>query len=120
MKARLTQRNVLLETGSVLSLDDAQGWRLSCQRGRLWVTVEGSGQEVTLSQGRSVTIEGDGRVVVEADGTSVLTLCGLRERPRSGVGRVLGRAYRAYARFGSAVAPATGCSAASRVKVAVM
>lgn len=75
MKARLTQRNVLLETGSVLALDDAQGWQLSCQRGRLWITVEGSAQEVTLSQGRGVTIEGDGRVVVEADGASVLTLC---------------------------------------------
>lgn len=96
MKARLTQRNVLLETGSVLSLDDAQGWKLSCQRGRLWVTVEGSAQEVTLSSGRSINIKGNGRVVVEAYGASALTLCARAEHSRSSIGRVLDFVARLY------------------------
>ena len=55
-----------LQPGQVLSLDDAQGARISARSGTVWVTEEGEPDDVILAAGEAVVVGRGGRTVVQA------------------------------------------------------
>lgn len=57
---------VALETGQVLSLDDARGMRIRAKAGTVWVTEEGDLDDHIVDAGEARVIAHDGRTVVQA------------------------------------------------------
>ena len=66
MELRLEAPVLALETGQVLSLDDAVGTRISARTGTVWVTFENSASDLILGPGESHTVARDGRTVLQA------------------------------------------------------
>lgn len=50
----------------LLALDRARGLLLTCQSGELWITRDGSAEDLILAAGQSWRVEGDGELVVSA------------------------------------------------------
>ena len=55
-----------LETGQVLTLDDAAGKRIHAAIGTVWVTEEDQREDHIVAMGDSLLVEKDGRTVVQA------------------------------------------------------
>jgi hypothetical protein len=55
-----------LDSGQVVTLDDAAGTRILARLGTLWVTEEGSVKDHILGPGEALTVSHDGRTVVQA------------------------------------------------------
>ena len=57
---------VALETGQVISLDDAWGVRIRAQAGTVWVTEEGDIDDHIVGPGDARVVAHGGRTVVQA------------------------------------------------------
>lgn len=55
-----------LETGEVVTLDDAAGRRISAKQGLLWITEEGSRSDHIIAPGDAHIVRHAGRTVVQA------------------------------------------------------
>ena len=77
MTHALYQPFVALETGEVLSLDDARGLRIRPKAGTVWVTEEGDLNDHIIGPGDSLVIAHDGRTVVQAMAHSWIAIDGL-------------------------------------------
>lgn len=77
-----------LPRGGAFVVSDAQGMRLTCLGGVLWITQHHDGNDLILEPAQSATIRGKGAVVIQAcAGASAL---GLRRRPPPEAGQRLG------------------------------
>jgi Protein of unknown function (DUF2917) len=68
MRLDLEDLPVNLSTGSGLNVADADGVNVRVLQGRVWITQEGSLDDVFLAAGDSHRLVGDGRVVISAEG----------------------------------------------------
>ena len=68
---------VALETGQVLSLDDARGLRIRGKAGTVWITEEGDLDDHIVGPGEIRVIAHDGRTVVQALAHSWIAIDGL-------------------------------------------
>jgi hypothetical protein len=69
-----SRKEIVLASGSPLRLTWARGRRVTCERGRVWITALGEPGDIFLSPGQSWTIPGHGLVLVEAEPHAVITL----------------------------------------------
>ena len=66
MQLSLHKPNLSLETGEVLTLQDAAGTSIAARTGTVWVTEEGSIEDRIVGPGDSIVISHAGRTVVQA------------------------------------------------------
>lgn len=66
MELNVTNPMLCLQTGQVMSLDDAAGRRISAAMGTVWVTHEGEGEDHIVTTGDTLLVAKDGRTVVQA------------------------------------------------------
>ena len=66
MNLSLHTPELALDTGQVLSLDDAEGVRIRARTGTVWVTEEGSVKDYIVAAGDTLIVEHAGRTVVQA------------------------------------------------------
>jgi len=66
MQLSLRKPNVSLDTGEVLTLQDAEGTSILARTGTVWVTEEGSSEDRILGPGESAVVNRAGRTVVQA------------------------------------------------------
>lgn len=85
MKVNLTQTQLSLDLGSVLSLTDAAGLALRCEAGRLWLTTPDQPGDHILDAGMSFPVTGRGKLVIEAMGASRVSM----QRPAPAVANLL-------------------------------
>ena len=64
----LNTRNPLigLKSGEVITLDDAEGVRITSRRGTVWVTEEGDDRDHVIGPGDAFTVARPGRTIVQA------------------------------------------------------
>jgi hypothetical protein len=55
-----------LAAGQVATLRDAQGTRIECLSGSLWITQQDEGRDIVLASGDQVILDRGGKVVVQA------------------------------------------------------
>ena len=55
-----------LEAGQVITLDDAEGFRIRASRGTVWITEEDDLRDHIIGPGDAIVIEKPGRTVVQA------------------------------------------------------
>ena len=65
-----------LETGQVISLDDAWGTRIRTRVGTVWVTEEGDIDDHIVGPGDARVVSHDGRTVVQALAPSWISIEG--------------------------------------------
>lgn len=71
--AKIVQETrVELAEGELLALERADGQMLSCQSGELWITLDGSQEDIILGAGQNWRVTGDHPVVVSALQDSLL------------------------------------------------
>ena len=63
-----------LDTGQVVTLDDAAGLRISARFGSVWVTEEGNGKDFVVAGGETLVVQGRGRTVLQALQPSYITI----------------------------------------------
>lgn len=66
MTLNLESPVLALETGQVLTLDDAAGTRIVSRLGTVWVTEEGDHEDHILGPGETRLIDRDGRTLLQA------------------------------------------------------
>lgn len=66
MQVNMKSPSLALESGQVVTLDDAKGVRISSRTGTLWVTEEGSTKDHIVGPGDSLILAHRGRTVVQA------------------------------------------------------
>ena len=64
----LERPTILVAVGTPLSLSDGLGRSLRVVQGRIWVTQEGSLDDLFLDAGQSCTFESAGSIVLTAEG----------------------------------------------------
>ena len=74
MRVNLEKPVVSLDTGEVLTLDDAEGTRILARTGTLWVTEEGSREDHIVGPGDMLIVAYPGRTVVQALKPAWITL----------------------------------------------
>ena len=74
MRLQTPQPILSLETGQVVTLDDAAGYRISARSGTVWVTEEGRPHDHIVEGGDSIVVARDGRTVVQALAPSVVAI----------------------------------------------
>ena len=74
MRLETRQPILSLDTGQVITLDDAAGRRISARSGTVWVTVEGMSDDHVVEGGGSMVVCCDGRTVVQALAPSVVSI----------------------------------------------
>jgi hypothetical protein len=74
MKLQIRQPLLSLDTGQVVTLDDAAGTRIVTRSGTVWVTEEGTPQDHIVEGGHSFVVAQDGRTLVQALAPSVVAL----------------------------------------------
>ena len=74
MRLQTPQPILSLETGQVVTLDDAAGCRISARSGTVWVTEEGRPHDHIVEGGDSIVVARDGRTVVQALAPSVVAI----------------------------------------------
>ena len=74
MRLQTPQPILSLETGQVVTLDDAAGRRISARSGTVWVTEEGRPHDHIVEGGDSIIVARDGRTVVQALAPSVVAI----------------------------------------------
>ena len=68
MQFKLDRAPLSLTDGALLNISDAKGRSLRVLDGRVWITQEGSLDDVFLDAGESHTFQGTGSAVVTAEG----------------------------------------------------
>ena len=66
MHLNLKQPTIALETGQVVTLDDAQGTRILTRVGTVWVTEEGDSRDHVIGPGDALVVARPGRTLVQA------------------------------------------------------
>jgi hypothetical protein len=66
MELHIKEPLLALETGQVVTLDNAAGRRISAKEGLLWITEEGSRKDHIVRQGDAHIVRHAGRTVVQA------------------------------------------------------
>ena len=66
MQLNIREPELALETGQVLTLDDAAGFRILARSGAVWVTEEGDRKDHIVRPGDTLTLAHPGRTVVQA------------------------------------------------------
>ena len=66
MAANTQETRRALARRELLALDRARGYLLTCESGELWITRDGSVDDLVLGAGESWRVEGDGEFVVSA------------------------------------------------------
>ena len=66
MEVNVKNPMLCLQTGQVLTLDDAAGKRIHAAMGTVWVTEENTHDDHIVAMGDSLVVEKDGRTVVQA------------------------------------------------------
>ncbi len=74
MKIDLSDSSLRLPAGAALRLSDACGVRVLGLEGRVWLTEEGSPDDVFLCSGDAHLIGRNGRVLIQADQDAALAL----------------------------------------------
>jgi hypothetical protein len=74
MKFNMNRMPIGLSTSTPLNIEEAQGATLRVMRGRVWVTQEGSVDDVFIDAGGGHTFRADGRVVISAEGSGDATI----------------------------------------------
>lgn len=74
MRFELRRMPIGLDRGTALNIDDAVGATLRVVRGRVWVTQEGSLDDVFLDAGSGHTFRRAGRIVISAENASAATV----------------------------------------------
>jgi hypothetical protein len=74
MELNLKAPMLTLETGEVLSLDDARGACIRARTGTVWVTEEGSRADHIVGPGDTLLVESRGRTVVQALQTAWISI----------------------------------------------
>ena len=74
MKIDLSAWSLRLPRGAALRLTAARGVEVRALEGRVWLTEEGSPEDVFLGAGDAHTIGNNGRVVIQADRDAALVL----------------------------------------------
>ena len=74
MNLNLERPTLSLDAGQVVALDDAEGSRISARLGTVWVTFEGSIEDVILGPGESIIVARNGRTLVQALRQSFVTI----------------------------------------------
>jgi hypothetical protein len=74
MNLQMNAPILALETGQVVTLDDAAGIRISTQCGVVWVTEEGDRDDHIVGPGETLVVERGGRTLVQALQTSRIQL----------------------------------------------
>ena len=67
-------RELRLEKGQLLSLDNVRGLCLRCLYGKAWVTQAGDEKDYLLETGDPLAVDRRGRVVIEALSSCRLTI----------------------------------------------
>ncbi|MFZ2855054.1 MAG: DUF2917 domain-containing protein [Rhodocyclaceae bacterium] len=66
MVANVQETRRELARRELLALDRARGCLLTCESGELWITRDGSADDLILGAGESWRVEGNGELVVSA------------------------------------------------------
>ena len=66
MNLQLNTPLLALESGQVVTLDDAQGTRIVARTGSVWVTEEGEARDHVVGAGDALVVARPGRTVVQA------------------------------------------------------
>jgi hypothetical protein len=66
MLMKLSHPQVALAPGALLALRGAEGVRIRCLAGRIWITTSGCDADVWLDAGAMHVVRGNGRTVIEA------------------------------------------------------
>ena len=66
MELHIREPLLALESGQVVTLDNAAGRRISAKEGLLWITEEGSRKDHIVRQGDAHIVRHAGRTVVQA------------------------------------------------------
>ena len=66
MELCLNKPVLALETGQMVTLDDAAGTRIEARSGTVWVTEEGDNTDHIVAPGETLVITHDGRTLVQA------------------------------------------------------
>ena len=66
MELNLKSPHLALDAGEVVTVDDAEGLRISARRGTVWVTEEGDREDHIVGPGEVLTVAHRGRTVVQA------------------------------------------------------
>ena len=74
MILQLSQPILSLETGQVVTLDDAAGRIIFARSGRVWITEEGHSEDHIVEQGDCWIVERDGRTLVQAMAPSLVAI----------------------------------------------
>lgn len=93
MHFKLDSAPLKLNSGALVSIDDCQGQALRVLEGRVWVTHEGSLDDVFLDAGASYRLEGSGRTVVTAEGPANAMTTVLFDGPLDVHGSATGRRW---------------------------
>jgi len=74
MQLQLKEPVIALQTGQVMTLDDAQGTRIVTRIGSVWVTEEGETRDYVVGPGDQLVVARGGRTLVQALQPSWITL----------------------------------------------
>ncbi len=74
MQLQLKAPSIALQTGQVVTLDDARGTRIVTRIGRVWVTEEGDNRDHVVGPGEALLVAHNGRTVVQALQSSWISL----------------------------------------------
>ncbi|MBL0143200.1 MAG: DUF2917 domain-containing protein [Betaproteobacteria bacterium] len=70
MHLNITSSKVALESGQVLTLDDAAGVHIRPRGAKVWVTEEGDCSDFVVNPGEDFVVSHGGRTVVQAIDTT--------------------------------------------------
>jgi hypothetical protein len=68
MKFTMKKMTIDLARGATLNVEDPASTTIRVLRGRIWITQEGSVDDVFVDAGGGHTFRGDGRALISADG----------------------------------------------------
>ena len=74
MQLQLNAPSIALESGQVVTLDDARGTRIVTRTGSVWVTEEGDVRDHVVGPGEVLMVAHNGRTVVQALQSSWISL----------------------------------------------
>src|SRR5574343_1275698 len=65
MIIELPQNECCLAKGDLLKVVAASGWRIECTQGQLWITENGSSEDIFIGPGEHYCIRTSGKVLIE-------------------------------------------------------
>jgi DUF2917 family protein len=66
MNLKLTRAELRLEPHQVVGLLDAEGARVQCRSGRLWITQDRDGRDLLVAAGNAFTLDRPGLALIHA------------------------------------------------------